>query len=268
MTTRRAHPILTVLLAVLTLVAVSVPAARAQGPNRQSPDAQRIEQLMAEVARLQSDAAKLKQRVVQLEKENTELKAALEAAAPAPKDGKGKPKGKPNTPAPGGGTDFAATPDDPLGAPEAALALYVSDYAEKITETPTATPAERQRTLTDVGAWVRSSKKHRGRVEWIIEVKEAEPDALKGGGTLRFSVVHPVDKKPYSDLIVTQPLNPGQWRAVADKTDVKHWKLIGQFSAEAKFNRDLEDPASTPMFIGPFAEMNTTLNVQSLAPAN
>ncbi|MFM9957286.1 MAG: hypothetical protein ACKVZJ_04360 [Phycisphaerales bacterium] len=258
-----------VLISLVSLMAVAAaPRALGQDDRLPTPDAQRAEKLMSEVARLQSEVAKLKQKIAQLEKENAELKAALPAGTTPGGKGPGSttPGGKPGTPA--SGDDFAATPDDPLGAPEAALAAYVKDYAEKVTESAVTTPAERQKTLADVGAWVRSAKKHRGRVEWIIAVKEAEPDPLKGGGTLKFSVVNPVDKKPYSDVLVTQTLNPGQWRGVADKTDVKHWKLTGQYSTEARFNKELEDAASTPMFIGLFAEMHTTLNVQNLTPAN
>lgn len=259
-------------LMVAVFAASSLIASRpasAQSGKPGAADAARIEQLMNELATMQAEMAKLKRRVVELERENAELKAA---GATTP-DKKGTPGGgKPAKPgdkgAPGGGGDSAAVPSDPLAAPEAALAMFAAEYKAKVTASDISNPSERQKTLGEVGGWARSAKKVRGKAEWIIELKGVDADALKGGGTVRFTVVDPVSKKAYSDLVVTQPLTIAQMRAVTDKSDVKHWKLTGMFAAEAKVNKDLESAETTPMFIGLFAEMSTTLSVQSLVPAN
>lgn len=258
------------LLMVIVFATSSLVASRpasAQSGKPGAADAARIEQLMNELANMQAEMAKLKRRVVELERENAELKAA---GATTP-DKKGSPGGgKPAKPgdksSPGG--DSAAVPSDPLAAPEAALAMFAAEYKAKVTASDISNPSERQKTLGEVGGWARSAKKVRGKAEWIIELKGVDADALKGGGSIRFTVVDPVSKKAYSDLVVTQPLTIAQMRAVTDKSDVKHWKLTGMFAAEAKVNKDLESAETTPMFIGLFAEMATTLSVQTLVPAN
>lgn len=239
----------------------AVPAATAQPARPPDPQAARIEQLMGELAAMQAEMAKLKRRVVELEKENADLKASG-ATLPGSKPGD---KTKPGTPA-RDPAKYAPLPDEPLAGPDAALALFAADYASKVKVGPIDTPADRQKLLTEVGAWARAAKKSRGRVEWTIEVKEVIPDALKGGGSVRFAIVNAVDKRPYSDLILTQPISHGQMRTVTDNPDQKHWKLVGVFSADAKVNKDLESPETTPMFIGVFAEMSTTLTVQTLTP--
>jgi hypothetical protein len=257
-------------LAVLLTAIFAVRGASAQAGKPASPDAAKVEQLMNELATLQAEMAKLKKRVVELEKENAELKAS---GATLPAKGTGTP-GTPGTSGtPGKGkpaadeNKFAAVPSDPLAAPEAALATYTADYAAKVKSTSIDTPADRQKTLGEVGGWARTAKKFRGKADWTIEIKEITPDALKGGGSIRFSVVDPVSKRPYSDLVVTQPVNQAQLRALNDKPDQKTWKLVGTFSADPKVNKDLEKAESSPMFIGVFAEMNTTLTVQTLTPS-
>jgi hypothetical protein len=254
-------------LALLLTAIFAVRATPAQAGKPASPDAAKVEQLMNELATLQAEMAKLKKRVVELEKENAELKAS---GATLPDKGTGKATpGKPGTPGkPAADANrFAAVPSDPLAAPEAALATYTADYAAKVKSTSIDTPADRQKTLGEVGGWARTAKKFRGKADWTIEIKEITPDALKGGGSIRFSVVDPVSKKPYSDLVVTQPVNQAQLRTLNDKPDQKTWKLVGTFSADPKVNKDLEKAESSPMFIGIFAEMNTTLTVQTLTPA-
>lgn len=264
-----ARRVFVTLLMVAVVASSSLVASRpasAQSGKPGAADAARIEQLMNELATMQAEMAKLKRRIVELERENAELRAA---GATTP-DKKGTPGGKPSKPGDKGtpGSDSAAVPSDPLAAPEAALAMFAAEYKAKVTASDISNPSERQKTLGEVGGWARSAKKVRGKAEWIIELKGVDADALKGGGTVRFTVVDPVSKKAYSDLVVTQPLTIAQMRAVTDKSDVKHWKLTGMFAAEAKVNKDLESAETTPMFIGLFAEMSTTLSVQSLVPAN
>lgn len=268
-----ARRITVTLLMVGVFAASSLVASRSVSAQAGKPgvaDAARIEQLMNELATMQAEMAKLKRRIVELERENADLKAA--GAALPDKKGTpggtpgGKPGGKPGDK--GGKGDFAAVPSDPLGAPEAALAMFAADYKAKVTASDISNPSERQKTLGEVGGWARSAKKVRGKAEWTIELKGVDADALKGGGSIRFVVVDPVSKKAYSDLVVTQPISTAQMRAVTDKSDVKHWKLTGMYAAEPKVNKDLESAEATPMFIGLFAEMSTTLSVQALVPVN
>lgn len=260
MTVRQQPLIATLRAAPLWLAAASVtlvPVAAAFAQAAEAP-AQRSDQLMKDVLALQSEVTRLKKRVAELEAENAALRAG-EKPAGAGATGKGK--------SPGGGESFAATPEDPLAGPEAALAFYRKEYTEKVGDLPRTSAVEKERAIAEVGKWARAAKKQRGRVEWIIEVKEATPDPLKGGGTLRFRVVNPVDRKAYSELIVSQPLSPGQFRPLADKPDEKYWKLTGVYSAEARVTKDAGDDANNPMFIGPNADMVTTLSVQTVTPA-
>lgn len=269
MPTPRPAPLRALALLGVLLAATPAPAQPGVTPPPSPDTTKRTDQLINEVASLQSEVARLRKRIAELENENRLLRAN---GGKLPNDSDPKSGGGSGG---GGGSDaagdFAAVPDQPLAAPDAALAWFRKDYADKLKDapalTPASTPAEKQKAQADAGAWARAAKRHRGRVEWIIEVKGFEPDALKGGGDLRFIVVDSVSRKPYSDLVLTQPLNPAQSRAVSDKPDQKTWKLVGVYNAEARFNKDLSDKDASPVFIGPFAEMNTTLTVQTLTPA-
>lgn len=260
------HPVQhlsTLLLGVLLggVTPVSGPALAQSVPPAASGDGAQKDKLIEEIVRLQGEVVRLKKRLAELEQENAALKAGS-AGGPGggkPAGGSGKPGEK--------NPDFAAVPAEPLGAPEAALQTFQKEYRDKLGELPRSTQLEKDKALQEVGKWVRGERKFRGRVDWIIEVIERTPDALKGGGAIKFRVVDPVGHKAYSDLEVTQALNPALFKAVSDKSDQKLWKLVGSYAAEAQVAKDLETGEKDPMFIGPCARMNTNLSVQTLTPA-
>lgn len=240
-------------LAMMFSLAMPAPS-RAQD----APADTRREQLLTEVTKLQAEVARLKKRIAELELEN----ATLKQGGAGTKPGTNTPRPKDGAAAP----ELAPIPDEPLSAPEAALEAFRKDYRDKLGEPAMATPLERDKSLADAGRWSRSAKKYRGRIEWIIRVSGTTPDALKGGGAIKFNVVAPVGYKPYSDLQLTQTLTPAQFKAFADRPEQQLWKLVGMYTAEARAGREFESPDSTPLFVGPYAEMTTTLTVQTLLP--
>lgn len=242
-----------------------------------APDAQRIAELTDQLARMQSEIARLQKQVADLTQENKQLKEKLaDAGTPVPGDATppAADPGKPGTPKPSkddkgkpAKSPFAPLPADAMSAPESMLKAFVDDYAMRVGNLPTTTAADKEKALVEVGKWLRTAKRYRGRVEWLINIIDASPDPLKGGGTITFQVVSPDDDRPYSDLRLTQAIIPGQFKLIAEKSDQKLWKLVGLYSAEPKINKDLTTKGDNPLFIGPFAEMTTTLQVQTLTPA-
>jgi len=266
--------------AVMRLPVVDTPAM-AQ-PEQASPADLRREndQLRERVAAMQAQLAERNRRIKQLE---DEVKALKEQAKAAPGTPETAPGGTPARPTPPAGTPAprpttppppaptgptAPLPAEALASPESMFAALTKDYDEATKSMTLETDDDRKRFIREASKWARGiERKHRGMVEWIIEVVSATDAG--GRTTVEYRVVDPDSRLPYGTLAQTMVLPSRTGKPLADRKDQKFWKLTGTFGAKPTINADRESSGffDVPKLIGPFAEFGYDLSVTTLTPA-
>jgi len=286
MTTKTVRTMVRVMIVMACVAAVGVPVAESKAmaqPDQASPADLRREndQLRERVAAMQAQLAERNRRIKQLEDELKALKEQSKAAPASPDAAPGstparptaptgapvaKPPAAPPTQAPTG--PIAPLPEEALASPESMFAVLAKDYDEATQSLALGTDDERKRFIREASKWARGvERKHRGMVEWIIEVVSATDSG--GRTTVEYRVVDPDSRLPYSALTQTMVLPSRTGKVLADRKDQKFWKLTGTFGAKPTINADRESSGffDVPKLIGPFAEFGFDLTVTTLTPA-
>lgn len=285
MTTKTVRTMVRVMTVVVCAAALGLPVVESKAiaqPEQASPADLRREndQLRERVAAMQAQLAERNRKIKQLEDEVKALKeqakaapatpAATPGSAPArPTPPAGAPTPKPAAPpasSPTGPT--APLPGEALASPEAMFAVLAKDYDDVTKSMALETDDDRKRFIREASKWARGvERKHRGMVEWVIEVVSATDAG--GRTTVEYRVLDPDSRLPYGTVAQTMVLPSRTGKPLADRKDQKFWKLTGTFGAKPTINADRESSGffDVPKLIGPFAEFGYDLTVTTLTPA-
>ncbi len=241
-----------------------------EAPPAVGLDAEELQRLRDEVARLMTLADRLQsietelataQRQVQaLERENADLRSRLTAAMqrlgidPAA-DAAPKSAAQPR----------AEIPEDPMLSPASLMAELRRQYFEAFPDPLPEGAEQRAAQLAAIEQWTRKAARElRGRPTWIVRFTDLteRPD---GRFEAKMQVVEESSGLPIGDAFVTEI--PRAYVSRVREAEFDRWKLTLGFDAAPKFNGERLDPGifNSPPFIGPGAEFGFTLNWRGLS---
>jgi hypothetical protein len=267
MLTRRFHPILLLVAAVLIFGIFDATAIARQSQKSQSD-------LRRENERLRTRVSDLEQELTRSMRENQELLdriAALEAELAAAKQAAGPTRSAPPPLTPDPVSIDESTPD---ASPRALLKEIKKSYVEATAEFESIGEegsSERVTYLRELRRWAsRVNRQQRSQVDWYVQIVD-RARSVGRGYVLRLQAVD-----PETGTVLGDPFDARLTRAVAnrlqryerehglDETLVVRGVLI----PEVRINEERleEGPFDNPRFIGPFAEFTMALDVNTILP--
>lgn len=233
-TRRRRRPAMAPWLLCLATIATAPAAAQTA-----SPPAPAVDDLEAELARTRQELRTAQALIETLREEVARLQAEV-------RELRGEDLPEPR----------ADVPLDPLASPASMTAELIRRYQRDLAHLP-----KNESFAEEAEAWCElTSRKIRGRRDWLISIDDLTPQISSRDSTARIRVFDPVSLLPIGEFQMVAV--PARFASrVAAEPEAALWTLTAEVAADPTYNpaRPTRGVFDAPTFVGPYIETGFTL---------